>query len=499
MKSSDLSRIAPAFVLPLAIAVLASLFLTLATRSIWIDEAMLLKDIIALRSPGEFLKPLPYYDQAEPVLASLFFKAIMWLFNYNIEPLRLSVLALSCVLIAPMFAVFRQYRWGAVVFLLAMIGHSFSMGLFLTELKHYFLEVSVSFLAIYSLWQAEEHGNLYWPIVMAAVLSVVGFSTLIVSGALLVYASLTFAFRPWDERGKARIAALFICALMVVAAYAYMKYLTVYQLGNYDDYYSTSALGSLGVLKEAILGAYGKALLVVSGIANVALLVTRRQGFVFKLNLVFIGILLVVIVGRIVGFYPATYPRHVIWLVPFSMVIACCAVLEFTASPARPLKMLGLALLLLMTLQAGKACYNNLKGVNYEYVDNNALYEHVAQMPPTQFLVYPDAQPSLEYYALLDQRLNKHQYVRVFDEATKHRDPNLGMVEYQDSLAELLRQRPAKDFSVLVSHVNLDKDVSGRGKALEAEISRLNCTYTSYFYVYNAQLIRVHCPLDAQL
>lgn len=35
--------------------------------------------------------------------------------------------------------------------------------------------------------------------------------------------------------------------------------------------------------------------------------------------------------------------------------------------------------------------------------------------------------------------------------------------------------------------------------ALEAEISRLNCTYTSYFYVYNAQLIRVHCPLDAQL
>jgi hypothetical protein len=499
MKSFDLSRIAPAFVLPLAIAVLASLFLTLATRSIWIDEAMLLKDIIALRSPGEFLKPLPYYDQAEPVLASLFFKAIMWLFHYNIEPLRLSVLALSCVLIAPMFAVFRQYRWGAVVFLLAMIGHSFSMGLFLTELKHYFLEVSVSFLAIYSLWQAEEHGNLYWPIVMAAVLSVLGFSTLIVSGALLVYASLTFAFRPWDERGKATIAALFICALMVVAAYAYMKYLTVYQLGNYDDYYSTSALGSLGVLKEAILGAYGKALLVVSGIANVALLFTHRRGFVFTLNLVFIGILLVVIVGRIVGFYPATYPRHVIWLVPFSMVIACCAVLEFTASPARPLKMLGLALLLLMTLQAGKACYNNLKGVNYEYVDNNALYEHVAQMPPTQFLVYPDAQPSLEYYALLDQRLSKHQYVRVFDEATKHRDPNLGKVEYQDSLAELLRQRPAKDFSVLVSHVNLDKDVSGRGKALEAEISRLNCTYTSYFYVYNAQLIRVHCPLDAQL
>jgi hypothetical protein len=499
MKSFDLSRLNPTLVLPVAVAVLASLFLTLATRSIWIDEAMLLKDIIELRSPEEFFKPLPYYDQAEPVLASLFFKAIMLLFHYNIAPLRLSVLALSCVLIAPVFAVFRPYRWGALVFVLALIGHSFSMGLFLTELKHYFLEVSVSFLAITALWRSSEQDNLHWPIGMAAAISVLGFSTLIVSGALLMYAVVRHASQPRNEREASTVVAIAGAALVVVVAYAYMKYLTVFQLGNYDDYYKTTALGSLGVLKEAILGAYGKALLITSGVASVVLLFTHKSGFVCRLNLFFIGILLIVLVGRIAGFYPATYPRHVIWLAPFSMVIACLGVLEFTASPARPLKVLGWVLLSLMALQAGKACYNNLRGVNYEYVDNNALYEHIAQMPPTEFLVYPDAQPSLEYYSLLDQRLSKHQYVRVNDEATRMRDPKMGKVEYLDSLAELLRQRPSKDFSVLVSHVNLDKDISGRGKALEAEISRLNCTYTSYFYVYNAQLIRVHCPLDAQL
>lgn len=499
MKSSELSRLAPALALPIALVVLASLFLTLATRSIWIDEAMLLKDIIALDRPDEFFKPLPYYDQAEPVLASLFFKTIMWLFQYRIEPLRLSVLALSCVLIAPVFQVFRPYRWGAAVFVLALIGHSFSMGLFLTELKHYFLEVSVSFLAIYALWRAEQSGNLYWPIIMAAVVSVLGFSTLIVSGALLVYAVLRFALQPPDERAGTMIASLVASGLVVVAAYVCMKYLTVYQLGNYDDYFSTSTLGSLGVLKEAILGAYGKALLITSVTANVALLITHRRGFVFTLNLFFLGIVLVVIVGRLTDFYPATYPRHVIWLAPFSMVLACCAVLEYTRSPLRSLRALGWMLLLLMTLQAGKACFNEWRGENYQYVDNNALYEHVAQMLPTEFLVYPDAQPSLEYYTLLDPRLSKHQYVRVDDEITRHRDPAKGKAEYLDSLAELLHQRPAADFSVLVSHVNLDKDISGRGKALEAEISRLNCTYTSYFYVYNAQLIRVHCPLDAQL
>jgi hypothetical protein len=494
MKSSNLPRIA----LALAAALLASLFLTLATRSVWVDEAMLLKDIIELHSPADFFKPLPFYDQAEPVIASLFFKGAMSLFHYSIEPLRLSVLTLSCLLIAPVFWVFRRYRWGAVVFLIALIGHAFSLGLFLTELKHYFLEVSVSFLAIFALWQAEEHDNLYWPIVMAAVVSLLGFSTLIVSGALLVYAFLIFVRRPWDAGGKAILAAFVVAGLVTVAAYAYMKYLTVYQLGNYDDYDTTSAMGALLVLKEAVLGAYGKALLIVSGVANIALLFSRTRGFVFKLNLFFIGILMIVIIGRIVGFYPATYPRHVIWLVPFSMVIACCAVLEFTVSSTKSFKVLGWALFVVMALQAGKAGYNNVKGMNYEYVDNNALYDYVAQLPPTEFLVYPDAQASLEYYALLDQRLNKHEYVRVYDEVTKRRDPSLGKSEYQQSIVDLLRQRPAEDFSVLVSHVNLDKDITGRGKALEDEISRLNCTYTSYFYVYNAQLIRVHCPLDAK-
>lgn len=56
MKSFNLPRIA----LALAAGLLASLFLTLATRSIWVDEAMLLKDIIELHTPAEFFKPLPF-------------------------------------------------------------------------------------------------------------------------------------------------------------------------------------------------------------------------------------------------------------------------------------------------------------------------------------------------------------------------------------------------------------------------------------------------------
>ncbi|WP_297842809.1 hypothetical protein [Pseudomonas sp.] len=495
LRSSNLPRIA----LLLCVVMLACLFLTLATRSVWVDEAMVLKAVIELKTPAEFFKPLAYYDQAEPMLASLFFKAILSLFHYNIEPLRLAVLVVSCLLISPMFLVFKRYRWGAVVFLLALIGHGFSTGMFVTELKHYFLEVCVSYLAIFAIWKAQERNNLYWPVIMAAVVSFMGFSTIMVSGGLLIYGCVMFVTQPRDETAIRKLSAFVVCGLVVGVAYLFMKSLTVYQLGNYDDYFASSAMGSLAILGHAVLGAYGKALLVISGIANIALLFSKNRGFLFKLNLFFLGLLCVVVVGRVVGFYPATYPRHVIWLAPFSLVIASYAILEFTANPTKTIKVLGWAMLMLLSLQAAKMGFNEFKGVNYEYVDNNDFYRHIADMEPTQFLVYPDAQPSLEYYSLLEPRLNKHQYVRVYDELTQKRDPTQGKVEYEDSIVQLLRHRPATDFSVLVSHVNLDTDITGRGKALVAEINRLNCTYTSYFYVYNAELIRVHCPMDAQL
>jgi hypothetical protein len=176
LRSSNLPRIA----VLLCVVMLGCLFLTLATRSVWVDEAMVLKAVIELKTPAEFFKPLAYYDQAEPTLASLFFKAMLSLFHYSIEPLRLAVLVVSCLLISPMFLVFKHYRWGVVVFLLALIGHGFSTGMFVTELKHYFLEVCVSYLAIFAIWKAQERNNLYWPVIMAAVVSFMGFSTIIV-------------------------------------------------------------------------------------------------------------------------------------------------------------------------------------------------------------------------------------------------------------------------------------------------------------------------------
>lgn len=51
----------------IALLFLVSICLSLASRSVWIDEAMLLKNIIEVNTLNGFITPLPYYDQAEPV------------------------------------------------------------------------------------------------------------------------------------------------------------------------------------------------------------------------------------------------------------------------------------------------------------------------------------------------------------------------------------------------------------------------------------------------
>jgi hypothetical protein len=112
---------------------------------------------------------------------------------------------------------------------------------------------------------------------------------------------------------------------------------------------------------------------------------------------------LMVIAGKVIGFYPVTYPRHVIWLVPFSLVICSVAILEFTASSSSTFKILGWVLFTVLSLQALKACYKNINGDNYEYTDNAALYGYVAHLSPATILVHPNAQPSLEFYRCMSQ------------------------------------------------------------------------------------------------
>ena len=477
----------------LALLVLASIFLTLASRSVWLDEAMLLKNIIAIDNPADFAAPLPYYDQAEPVLASVFFKAMTAVFHYDIRALRLSVLGLSLLLVAPVALLFRQQRWGLFVFLVALIGNSFSTGFHFTELKFYFLEMSGSFLAILAIREAEEHQDIYWTLLVAALVSLLGFSTLIIAGGLLAYACLWFVTRDDGRQRGYKIGGFLLASACVALSYLYMKYLTMYQLGNYNSYAASSHLDALKDVVRALLGAYGKALMTVSVVASLALLRYGQRDYLYRVNQFFCALVVVVLVGKVAGFYPAVYPRHVIWLVPLSLVISTFAIVRFSASPRLGLKVLGWALFAVLGLQAAKACYNNLEGENYQYTDNNRLYQYISGMPPSDILVHPNAEPSLEYYRLIDPGLNQQRFITSLDESTHRRDPDQEMVAMAADVDRLFAERPADSVYFLTSHLDLQPGETGVGNLMQRALDRYHCSYTSVLSVTDAELLHLNC------
>lgn len=477
----------------LALLVLASIFMTLSARSVWMDEAMLLKNIIEINNPADFAAPLPYYDQAEPVLASVFFKAVMAVFHYDIRALRLSVLTLSLLLVAPVALLFRQHRWGLFVFLVALIGNSFSTGFHFTELKFYFLEMSGSFLAILAIREAEERHDIYWVLLVAGLISLLGFSTLIIAGGLLVYAGVWYVIRDDGSQRAYKIGGFLLACAYVALSYLHMKYMTSYQLSNYSTYASAGHLDALKSVMRALLGAYGKALMIVSVVSSLMLLVFGRRGYLYSVNLFFCTLVLVVLAGKVMGFYPATYPRHVIWLVPMSLVISTFAILEFTQGVSTSLKVVGWVLFTLLALQAGKACYNNLGGENYQYTDNNRLYQYISGMAPDTILVHPNAQPSLEYYRLLDPGLARQHFLTTNDEITRRRDPSQQTATLTSDLDQLIARRPSDSVYFLTSHLDLQPGEVGVGNTLQSVFDKYHCDYNSVLSVTDAELLHLNC------
>ena len=489
MKHFELSKLCTL----VALLVLASIFVTLSARSVWMDEAMLLKNIIAISNPADFAAPLPFYDQAEPVLASVFFKLVMTVFHYDIRPLRLSVLAVSLLLAIPVALLFRPYRWGVFVFLLAVIGNSFSTAFHFTELKFYFLEMSGSFMAILAIREAEDRDDIYWTLLVAALISLLGFSTLIIAGGLLAYACWWFVSRDDGSQRLYKVGGFVVAAACVALSYACMKYLTTYQISNYSTYASSGPAQALESVLHALLGAYGKVLMAVSVVSTLMLLVYPPRTFIHRVNQFFCVLVVLVLVGKVAGVYPATYPRHVIWMVPLSLVIDTFAILTFTQGMSKSLKVLGWALLALLALQAAKAVHNNLDGDNFQYTDNNALYQYISAMPPSEILVHPNAQPSLEYYQLLDPGLARQHFFTRLDDTTRRRDPSQEMATMANDIDQLLAQRPSDSVYFLTSHLDLQPGETGVGNLMQAALDKYRCAYTSELSVTDAELLHLNC------
>jgi len=121
-------------------------------RSVWLDEAMLLKNILDNKSFSDFISPLPYYNQAEPFMASIFFKFTTNYISENFQIIRLFIASLLVISVFPLLAIFKKNAFGQLVLILIIFANIYTLGFYFTEIKHYPLEIFSSSFMLYAIY-----------------------------------------------------------------------------------------------------------------------------------------------------------------------------------------------------------------------------------------------------------------------------------------------------------------------------------------------------------
>ena len=455
-------------------------------RSVWVDEAMLLKNILNTQSFLDFINPMPYYKQAEPFVASLFFKFITDYISYDFQIIR-SVIALSLIIfIFPLILIFKKNIFGQLILILVIFSNLLILGYYFTEIKHYFLEILSSSLMIYSLYLYDKTDKLVNALLILSISTLMGFSTLLPSIIIFIY-FLSQEYKKNKLFLNKNILILSFHLLVIILTYIHMKLLTVDQV-TYKAYLSHGLVNDLVTLIFGVaFTAYGKPFIYLAGIATIYAFFVNKKSFLFKLNLIFLTLILVVVVGKLTGVYPIIYGRHLLWILPFSIVIVTLVITN-TLKRGGIYKYIGFLLLIGLLFQSLKVGYTvyNQKLPEYrassEYTANSNLYKYVAKMDASTIVILPNAQPSIEYYFRLIPDLKKHKYYGFYDSKI-------------NPISPFLLPIPKNMFYYLMSHSQKIDDIprSDETKRVLDVFKENNCHYLSVFDDRRVQLLKVNC------
>lgn len=462
-------------------------------RSIWLDEALLLKSILNNKSFLDFINPLPYYNQAEPFTASLFFKFVTNSISDHFQIIRLSIALLLVIAITPLLSIFKKNMFGQLILMLVIFANLFTFGLYFTEIKHYAFEIFASCFMVYSIYLYDKTNKLIIAGLIISISVVIGFSTLIPAIIILGYILLVEYKRSKRLFRKDIVFVFGFSLLMIIITYVHMKVLTVPQVSNYGVYLSKGFIGDLKKLAIAAFSAYGKSFMFIASIATIYALFTNKKLFLFKLNIIFLVIILVVFIGKLTGVYPVVGGRHLVWLLPFSIVITTLAIVD-SLKEGKSHKYVGYLLtigLLIQSLNVGYKVYNKKLP---EFAANNNLYKYVANMDKSTIVLFPLAQPSFEYYSKIMPNLKKHKYYGLWDSKTKQVDllaeKGFSML-FSDTFSI-----PNREFYYLISHlgdINVINHTHYRAILLRKKFKEENCSYSSIFRDNGVQILKVIC------
>ncbi|MGL4999098.1 MAG: hypothetical protein ACRC5T_09045 [Cetobacterium sp.] len=462
--------------------------LKLCQRSVWVDEGMLLKSLLNIEKYSDFFRPLPYYDQAQPVLASFVMKLIIALISKNYFYIRISYfLFLTLSLFFFHYSIKSDFKKNNKIISLLIAGASISIwGFYFTEIKHYALEMLASFFLVGILYYYHKTENEIKTLFFLIATLPLGFSNIIPTGIMFGYVSLVILYKNRKFSLKYIIISILLFFIMLII-YFHMKYLTIYQLNNYDVYFSKGLIFDIKELIISVVGAYGKGIFLISAFSSLVAFFSDKKSFLFKLNLYFIITSIIILILKTLGIYPVVYSRHIVWIVPFSLVIINLTLDFLKEKKNNFTKIIFYFLIILLTL----LFFRNFNR-KIEYTDNNNLYLNVSKLKPSNIVVLPNSQPSLEYYLEIYPELKKHNF--IYSDRSISQKKELNKDYFSIYLDKNFKLNNFNEFYLLNSHITslLDKKLSERAEMVVKYLTDNNYIYEIVFTSNNVELLKIN-------
>ena len=468
-------------------------------RAIWLDEGRLLKSIVSSHSLEDYFNPLPYYDQAQPAVVSFFHHFMVHYVSINVEYIRAATLIISILLSAPIVYVIRKEKMGAMVSSLVFIPFLYTTVYFYTEIKHYAFEISASYIIIFLLYMyLSERINFPTCIILVSLSTAIGFSTFIPAFVVtLVVVTNEIIFKPSSIFRTKNLVAIIIAGIVAAIFFLHMKHLTSLQINNYGGYLSKGLVGDLLILAHIGVTVFGVYFLIAVAMVVVAGLLSNKESFYYRLNIVFILLCALILIGKLTGFYPVIYSRHIVWVTPFAFMLVLSGLSYFIKRSEKGYKILAGVVILLTIIQSVPVIQKLKNGI--EITQNNELYERLSELPPSNVVIFPLAQPTLEYYRLLIPDLEKHNYIGLYNYQSSPKYPFGLRDSFIKKIDQVFDNLPTGKFYYLMSgqaplfsHTASDRR-GWRGEYVEMKLHNHHCSYSNIFKGNDVQLLEVSC------
>ena len=473
-------------------------------RSIWVDEGMLLKSITESVTWADYFMPLPHYDQAQPMLISWFHHMIVHKISTYTEALRLATFITCLIISSPIAYVLSKEKIESTFIVLLFLAFSSSMTFYLTEIKHYAFEIAASFLMLAILYlKLTKKINFALAALLIPLTANIGFSTYIAAAALLLsIVADEIANKTYNFFNATSILTLFVAGAISIAAIVHMNSILVYQIDNFDAYYSKGFWKDIYGLIRSSAGAHGVLLTIVTAISVVLGLLAKRSSFFFQLTFAFLISVILVVIGKLVGIYPASAARHLMWLTPFSFVLILLALNSLIANKNIKAHFASVVMTTIITIQAAYVLFRVFIVEDIELANNKYLYNFLAELPPANVVVFPYAQPTLEYYRILLENLSRHNFIGLENTISSKKDPSKFPERTRSRIDAVASKFPKGKFYYIISHqgplfasnkgdrITFDQ---WRGEYTEMSIEKSGCSYKEVITDVKVQLLEIEC------